>query len=140
MSEPTVFEQIIDGDIPANIVYETDDVAAFLDANPLAAGHTLVVPREPYERLRDMPPGVSDSVFGAVRTLAPAIEDAVDADSTTVGINDGSAAGQEVPHVHVHIIPRSHGDDGGSIHTVMGPGTASVDGDEIANEISTQLE
>jgi histidine triad (HIT) family protein len=120
MSDRTVFERIIDGDIPANIVHETERAVAFLDANPLAPGHTLVVPREPYTRLRDAPPEVSESVFEVVRTIAPAVEDAVDADAITVGINDGTAAGQEVPHLHVHVVPRFEGDGGGSIHTVMG--------------------
>jgi len=130
MSEPTVFERIIDGEIPGEIVHETETVAAFLDANPLAPGHTLVVPKEPYSRLRDAPPGVSADVFAAVRTLSPAIEDAVDADATTVGINDGTAAGQEVPHLHVHIVPRFEDDGGGSIHTVIGS-LADLDDDEI---------
>jgi len=130
MSEPTVFERIIDGEIPGEIVHETETVAAFLDANPLAPGHTLVVPKEPYSRLRDAPPGVSADVFAAVRTLSPAIEAAVDADATTVGINDGTAAGQEVPHLHVHIVPRFEDDGGGSIHTVIGS-LADLDDDEI---------
>jgi histidine triad (HIT) family protein len=67
MSEPTIFERIIDGEIPAEIVHETDDVIAFLDANPLALGHTLVVPKEPYGRLRDTPPELSTEVFSVVR-------------------------------------------------------------------------
>ncbi len=140
MSERTIFEQIIDGDIPADIVYQTDEVAAFLDANPLAPGHTLVVPEEPYERLRETPPELSAAVFDAVRTLTPAIEDAVDADATTIGINDGPEAGQEVPHLHVHIVPRFDGDDGGPLHAMFGA-TGSADGnEEIAEEITAQLE
>ena len=137
MSEPTIFEQIIDGEIPAEIVHETDDVVAFLDANPLALGHTLVVPKEAYGRLRDTPPELSTEVFGIVRKLTPAIEDAVDADATTVGINDGPAAGQEIPHLHVHIVPRSEGDGGGPIHAVMG-GQLDVQNNELS-EIATAI-
>jgi histidine triad (HIT) family protein len=129
MSDPTVFERIIDGEIPAEIVHETDDVIAFLDANPLSRGHTLVVPKEPYGRLRETPPELSAAVFEAVRELTPAIEDAVDADATTVGINDGPAAGQEVPHLHVHIVPRFEGDGGGPIHAVVGGATDGEDAD-----------
>ena len=139
MSERTIFEQIIDGDIPADIVHETDEVAAFLDANPLAPGHTLVVPKEPYERLRETPPELSTAVFNAVRTLTPAIEDAVDADATTIGINDGSEAGQEVPHLHVHIIPRFDGDGGGPLHAIMGSAGSADDNGEIAEEITARL-
>jgi histidine triad (HIT) family protein len=132
MSDRTIFERIIDGDIPAHIVHETDHAVAFLDANPLAPGHTLVVPREPYTRLRDAPPEVSAGVFEVVRTVAPAVEDAVDADATTVGINDGTAAGQEVPHLHVHVVPRFEGDGGGSLHTVMGS-LADLSDEEMAD-------
>ena len=115
---------------------------AFLDANPLSPGHTLVVPKEPHERLRDTPPGLSAEIFEAVRTLTPAIEDAVDADATTVGINDGPAAGQEVPHLHVHIVPRFEGDGGGPIHAVMEGVTVGdeVDSKEIASSIVDELE
>ena len=142
MSEPTIFERIIDGEIPAEIVHETDDVIAFLDANPLALGHTLVVPKEPYGRLRDTPPELSTDVFSVVRKLTPAIEDAVDADATTVGINDGPAAGQEIPHLHVHIVPRSEGDGGGPIHAVMGEQLDVQDNElsEIAEAISAGME
>ena len=132
MSDRTIFERIIAGDLPGEFVHETETVAAFLDVNPLAPGHTLVVPKEPYPRLRDTPPEISADVFEAVRTLTPAIEDAVDADATTIGINDGTAAGQEVPHLHVHIVPRFEGDSGGPIHAVM-ESPADLDGDEIAS-------
>ena len=141
MSEPTIFERIIDGDVPGHVVHETETVAAFLDANPLAPGRTLVVPKEPYARLRDVPPDLSADVFGAVRTLSPAIEDAVDADATTIGINDGTAAGQEVPHLHVHIVPRFEGDGGGPIHAIADR-PADLDDDEIADvadDIEAQL-
>ena len=141
MSDPTIFERIIDGGVPGHVVHETETVAAFLDANPLTPGHTLVVPKEPYARLRDVPPEVSTDVFEAVRTLSPAVEDAVGADATTVGINDGTAAGQEVPHLHVHIVPRFEDDGGGTIHTAVGS-FADLDDDEIggdAADIEAQL-
>lgn len=143
MSEPTIFERIADGEIPAEIVHETDRVIAFLDANPLAPGHTLVVPKEPYERLRETPPELSTEVFDVVRTLTPAIEDAVDADATTIGVNDGPAAGQEVPHLHVHIVPRFEGDGGGPIHAVMAGADAhdeEADHGEISAAIVDELE
>ncbi|WP_336024234.1 HIT family protein [Halobellus salinisoli] len=139
MSEPTIFEQIVAGDIPARIVHETDTVAAFLDANPLAAGHTLVVPKEPYERLDEMPDDLAADVWAAVQTLTPKIEAAVDADATTIGVNNGEAAGQEVPHVHVHVVPRFEGDGGGPIHAVAGKRPSLSDGelDDIAAAIES---
>jgi len=140
MSEdPTIFEQIIAGDIPARIVYETETVAAFLDANPLAPGHTLVVPKEPYERLDEMPGDVAADLWAAVQELTPRIEAAVDADATTVGVNNGEAAGQEVPHVHVHVVPRFEGDGGGPIHAVAGdrPDLSEGELDDIADSIES---
>ncbi|CAI50636.1 histidine triad family protein (homolog to bis(5'-nucleosyl)-tetraphosphatase) [Natronomonas pharaonis DSM 2160] len=142
MSDRTIFEQIIDGDIPARIVHETETTLAFLDANPLAPGHTLVVPKEPYERLRDLPPELSADVFETVRTVTPAVQDAVDADATTIGINDGPEAGQEVPHLHVHIVPRFEGDGGGPIHGVAGktPELGDEELDTIADDIAEGLD
>ncbi|QIB72901.1 HIT family protein [Halogeometricum borinquense] len=139
MGEPTIFEQIAAGDIPARIVYETDTVLAFLDANPLAPGHTLVVPKEAHERLRDLPDDVATDLWAAVDELTPRVEDAVDADALTVGVNDGEAAGQEVPHVHVHLVPRFDGDGGGPIHAVAGsrPDLSDEELDDIEERIET---
>ena len=135
---PTIFEQIVSGDIPGRIVHETDTTAAFLDANPLARGHTLVIPKEPYEHLDDMPAEIASDVFGVVHELTPVIEDAVDADATTIGMNNGEAAGQEVPHAHVHIVPRFEGDGGGPIHAVSPsrPELSDAELDEIETAIS----
>lgn len=118
MTDDCIFCRIIDGDIPSRTVYEDEDVFAFLDANPLATGHTLVIPKAHHERLDDLSTSASSSLFDAVHALTPAIETAVDADATTIGINNGPAAGQEVPHVHVHVVPRFDGDGGGPIHAI----------------------
>ena len=135
--DPTIFERIVAGEIPARIVYETDTVAAFLDANPLAPGHTLVVPKQPHERLGDVPADEAAAVWAAVQELVPDVEAAVDAHAVTVGVNDGEAAGQEVPHAHVHIVPRFEGDGGGPIHAVAGgrPDLSDAELDDIADAI-----
>lgn len=140
MAAKTIFEKIIDREIPGRIVHETDSVIAFLDAHPLAAGHTLVVPKEPYEHLQELPADLSADLFEVVRELTPTIETAVDADATTIGINNGEAAGQEVPHVHVHIIPRFEGDDSGPIHSIAidSPELSSEELDEIAEAITSE--
>ena len=128
MASKTIFEKIIDREIPGRIVHETETVIAFLDAHPLAPGHTLVVPKEPYEQLQELPAELSADLFETVHELTPTIEDAVDADATTIGINNGEAAGQEVPHVHVHIIPRFEGDDSGPIHAI------AIDSPELSDD------
>ena len=115
---PTIFEQIVDGEIPARIVHETDTTLAFLDANPLARGHTLVLPKEPYEQLHDLPAEISTAVFSVVHGFTPAIKGPAPARPPPNGHNNGPPAGQEIPHAHVHIIPRFEGDGGGPIHAI----------------------
>ena len=116
--EDCIFCQIIDGEIPSRTVYEDEDVLAFLDVNPLARGHTLVVPKVHDPRIGGLPDGAAAAVFAAMSELAPAVERAVDADAMTVAVNDGPAAGQEVPHVHGHLVPRFDGDGAGAIHSL----------------------
>lgn len=137
MSEDCPFCSIVDGEIPSRTVYEDDDVQAFLDANPLAPGHTLVVPKDHYQFLGEVPAELSRAIFDAVRELVPRIESAVDADAHTIAINDGPAAGQEVPHLHVHVVPRFEGDGGGPIHAIAGerPDLDDEELDAIAGDI-----
>lgn len=137
MSSDCPFCGIVAGEIPGRIVGENDHAVAFLDANPMAPGHTLVVPRSHRERLADATSAETQAVFELVHELTPAIEAAVDADGATVGVNDGTAAGQEVPHTHAHVIPRFTDDDGGPIHVAAGsrPELSETELDEIAAEI-----
>ncbi|WP_313693301.1 HIT family protein [Halorarum halobium] len=139
MSEDCIFCAIIAGEITGRTVAETDDALAFLDANPLSPGHTLVVPKAHHTRVADMSAAESRAVFDLVHELAPRIEEAVDADAHTIAVNDGPEAGQEVPHAHVHVIPRFADDDGGPIHAVAGSPLELSDEelDEIAESIST---
>ncbi|MFB6080953.1 MAG: HIT family protein [Haloferacaceae archaeon] len=133
-----IFCRIVAGEAPARTVGEAETTLAFLDANPLAPGHTLVVPRDHRERIADMDRDLAADLFGAVYDLVPRIEAAVDADGVTVGVNDGRAAGQEVPHVHAHLVPRFDGDGGGPIHRVAGrrPDLSDDDLDAIAERIA----
>lgn len=138
MSDDCLFCQIIAGDIPSRTVFEDDDVMAFLDVNPLSRGHTLVVPKEHHETLGSVPEEQAAHLFGALHRLVPAVEEAVDADASNVGFNNGPAAGQEIPHVHAHIIPRFEGDGGGPIHAVL-PGPADISEEEL-DEIADRLQ
>jgi histidine triad (HIT) family protein len=130
MSEDCIFCQIVAGDIPSRTVYEDDDVLAFLDANPLAPGHTVVIPKPHHETFADLPADAGRPVFEALHRLTPVVEDVVDADASNVAFNNGEAAGQEIMHVHGHIVPRFEGDGGGAVHTIMG-GLADLDDDEL---------
>ena len=133
-----VFCKIARGESPSRTVYETDDVVAFLDANPLAEGHTLVIPRDHHERLTDMPGSLARAVMDGLYRVTGAAEAAVDAEGTTVAFNNGQAAGQEVSHVHGHVIPRWSHDGGGPIHAVAGrrPDLSDDDMDDLAARIA----
>ncbi|MFZ1075629.1 MAG: HIT family protein [Minisyncoccia bacterium] len=104
--EDTVFMKIIRREIPADIVYEDDETIAFLDIHPVSIGHALVVPKKPVENIFDADEETLAAVMRAVRKLAPAVRDAVGAHGVHINSNHGAAAGQIVPHLHFHIIPR----------------------------------
>ena len=129
--DKTIFEQIVAGEIPSYAVYEDETTYAFLDANPLAPGHTLVIPKDPYERVNDMPPELLGDVFDVAGQLAEAIETAVGADATTMAINNGEEAGQEIPHVHWHIVPRFPDDGAAAVHAMFDG--VDLDEDEMQN-------
>lgn len=141
MAEDCIFCGIVDGSIPSRTVYADDQVQAFLDVNPLARGHTVVIPTGHYETLADLPTDVGEALFATLPGLVPAIERAVDADGSTVGFNNGSAAGQEIPHVHGHVIPRLRDDGGGNLHSMMGRQIELSDDefDDIVDRIQAAL-
>jgi histidine triad (HIT) family protein len=99
-----LFCRIIAGEVPAAIVAESETTVAFLDHRPLFVGHTLVVPREHIETLRDLPPSEVGPFFGEVQRLAVAVQDGMDAHGTFVAENN--VVSQSVPHLHVHVVPR----------------------------------
>lgn len=132
MSTDCIFCQIVAGEIPSHSIYEDDAVMAFLDAHPLVEGHTLVIPKDHYETTDDMPDAVGAAIGRALTQLTPIVETAVDADASTIGINNGSAAGQEVPHVHAHIVPRHQGDNAGPIHAMFS-GQQDIDDETLAD-------
>ena len=131
MSDDCIFCQIVEGEIPSYTVYEDETTFAFLDANPLAPGHALVIPKDHYERLGDVPADVAGDVFGTVARITPAVEAAVDAPASTVAINNGEEAGQEVPHAHWHIVPRFPDDGAAAVHAMFDG--VDLDEDEMQN-------
>jgi histidine triad (HIT) family protein len=108
--EPTIFEKIISGEIPKEILYEDEDTMAFLDIAPNNPGHTLVVPKVHSRNLLDISQESWLAVMKTVHLLAPVIKEAVNADGINIAMNNESAANQVVFHTHVHIIPRHEGD------------------------------
>ena len=136
-----IFCAIVNGDIPARTVTTTDETIAFLDVNPLAPGHTLVIPKGHYETIADAPPSVRNAVFQQLAALAEPVEAAVGADASNIGINNGAEAGQEIPHLHGHIVPRFMDDGGKPIHAVAGkkPTLSDAELDDIAASISERV-
>ena len=104
-----IFCKIVHRQTPASIVYEDEKVIAFLDIRPLNKGHTLVIPREHYENVYDVPDELIAHVYKIVRRTAVAVKNAMKTDGITVIQQNGHAAGQEVFHLHVHVVPRCEG-------------------------------
>lgn len=109
-AEPSIFTRIINGEIPCARVFENEHVLAFLDINPLAEGHTLVVPKQQVERLEDLDPEIAAEIARHLGPIARRVLAATGAQGYNVLQNNGSVSGQVVPHVHFHIIPRNAGD------------------------------
>jgi len=114
-----VFCRIVAGEIPGEVIAREPDSVAFLDVQPLADGHTLVVPRAHVGTIEALDDAAADDLFRLVRRLADPVRRAVGAAGTTIGVNNGEATGQTVPHVHVHIVPRWPNDGAGSVHTIF---------------------
>ncbi|MFW5964874.1 MAG: HIT family protein, partial [Natronomonas sp.] len=106
-----VFCAIADGDAPAYRLYEDDRTLAFLDIEPLNPGHALVVPKPHRETLTEMDADLVADTFRSARRVAEAIETVFDPDGLNLLQANGEAAGQEVFHAHVHVLPRYEDDD-----------------------------
>lgn len=102
----TLFQKIIRGDIPADKVYEDEHTFAFLDIQPINKGHTLVVPKEPVKDIFDLPEETGTHLMRTIGKVARAVKKVSGAPGINVIANNGAEAGQEVFHLHFHIIPR----------------------------------
>ncbi len=114
-----IFCEIIKGKIPAEKVYEDEEVIAVLDVNPRAPGHVMVIPKVHVPNILELPDEKIESFFRGVKIAAGMIEKSLQPQGFTMGLNHGSISGQTVDHLHFHIIPRFEGDGGGSVHDVV---------------------
>ena len=101
-----IFCDILSGKRTGHFIYEDNDHVAFLDKYPIDVGHSLVIPKNHHERITEMNADSVGALFMVVQKVAKAILSATDADAFSLGQNNGRAAKQIIPHVHVHIIPR----------------------------------
>ena len=132
-----IFCKIINGEIASYKIYEDNHTIAFLDRFPIAIGHTLVIPKVHIGRLQDLNQKETVSLFSTVQKIMGPILHSSNASASTIGINDGQDAGQVVPHIHVHIVPRSEGDGGGNIHSIMSK-QSTID-EEILSDIAEKI-
>jgi len=105
-----VFEKIAAREIPAAIIYEDDDVLAFMDISPIIKGHTLVIPKICYDPITATPDDVLAKLICTAKKIAAAQLQELGAAGVNIIQNNGAAAGQEVPHFHFHVIPRFKND------------------------------
>ena len=112
-----IFCKIVAGEIPAKILKETSNSISFLDAFPLAKGHVLVIPKKHHQKIQDMSDDENADLFSLVHLMVSKVDSITGA--TLVAIHNGKEAGQEVPHVHVHLVPRSIDDSAGTIHSMF---------------------
>jgi len=104
------FCDIIHGAAEVSICYEDSRAIAFMDVQPVNNGHVLVVPREHYESITEVPPELALHLFKIAMDLGTAVRRVADTEAMNIVVNSGAAAGQDEPHYHVHLIPRREGD------------------------------
>lgn len=137
MEEHCPFCQIVAGELDSYSIHETSDTLAFLDVNPVSRGHSLVIPKSHAEHLKAMEEQEVASLFRSVSAVASAVEEGLEPDGVNILQSNGEAAGQEIGHVHVHIIPR-YSSDGFSFSFESGE-LASGDADDILASVQDAL-
>ncbi|MEE3213589.1 MAG: HIT family protein [Thermoproteota archaeon] len=101
-----IFCDIIEGKLPYYMIYQDDDCLVILDKYPIDNGHSLIITKNHYEKITDMNVDEVSSLFSKIPKIANAIINGTNADAFSIAQNNGKAAKQIVPHVHIHIIPR----------------------------------
>jgi histidine triad (HIT) family protein len=136
-----VFCKIIAGKISARVIMENEKAMALLDAFPLSAGHTLVIPKLHYAKVQEMSEEDAMAVFEIIWKVAGAVEAGSQVNASTIAIHNGSEAGQEIPHMHAHIVPRKRDDGAGPIHSMfkIRPKLSPQEMDSLYDRIASNL-
>ncbi len=111
-----IFCKIVKGDIPSTKVYEDEKILAFLDIKPVNIGHVLVIPKEHFKDIYDIPEETLADISKTAKRMSVAVKKALGVDGINVTVNNEPAAGQVIFHVHMHVIPRIKGDGFGLWH------------------------
>ena len=104
------FCKIVSGEFPSNTIYQDEHTFAFIDIRPINLGHTLLVSKDHYENIFDVPDTVLSHLGKTLKTISTAVKVATGAEGMNIGMNNERAAGQIINHIHFHIIPRFSGD------------------------------
>jgi len=130
-----IFCKIAKKEIPSKIITETNKSIAFLDVFPLSRGHTLVIPKCHYEKVQDMTDVDNTDLFNTVHKVISKVDKLTGA--TLLAVHNGKDSGQEIPHVHVHLIPRELSDQAGPVHNMFKdrPKLSDKELDELCTKI-----
>ena len=130
-----IFCKISNKEITSKIITETKNSVAFLDAFPVSFGHTLVIPKNHYEKVQDMSSVDCIDLFNTVHNVITKVDKITG--STLLAIHNGKDSGQEIPHVHVHLIPRQLSDQAGPVHSMFKnrPKLSDRELDELCSKI-----
>ena len=136
MEKECIFCKIARKEIPAEVIYEDDNIMAFLDVSPVNRGHTLVIPKEHHTNILETPDDILSKLIIAIKKISKSVMKAMNADGFNIGINNFKAAGQIVMHTHIHVVPRFK-DDG----LKLWPGKEYNQGEikEIAGKIRNEI-
>jgi histidine triad (HIT) family protein len=108
--ENCIFCKIVKGEIPASKVYEDKEVLAFLDINPISEGHTLVIPKKHYENIYDLPLNELNKITEVIKKIVKKYKDKLNINELNILNSNGKNAQQDVPHFHIHLVPRKQSD------------------------------
>jgi histidine triad (HIT) family protein len=109
MSESCIFCKIVQKEAPASVVYEDEQVLVFMDIRPVSEGHTLIIPKQHCVDIYDTPEELLAHVHKITKHIAVAVREVTKADGISIVQQNGKAAGQDIFHLHVHVIPRFEG-------------------------------
>ncbi len=132
-----IFCSIIAKTIPAKILSETSHSLALLDAFPLARGHVLVLPKRHLQKIQDLELVENTDLFALVQSMTTRVDSAMTG-SSLIAIHNGKDAGQDIPHLHAHIVPRSQDDPAGAIHSMFNKAPERMS-EPVADQICKML-
>ena len=134
-----LFCKIVEGEIPSYKIYEDDKTLSFLDVFPISEGHSLVIPKKHAQFIEELDDETASAVFQTTIKISTKLRDKLNVPATTIGIHNGRESGQEIPHTHVHVIPRDASDGGGPINIVMANGKFKKPTDEELKALFEKL-